>query len=156
MEIEKTIKVKDIMSKEVISVTPDTMVTDVAQILAKFRYHGVPVVENGEIVGVITETDFFIRNYPNLYLPSYIDFLKKAKFHKGLPKKKKKETNKLLKAQAKDIMSPKVVTISEDEDISELAKMYQTSSLYTLPVINKINKLVGIVTQADIIRLIKV
>ena len=142
------------MAKKVIFVNPNDPVPEVAQIMATNKLHGVPVLEKDKIVGIITETDFFIRDYPDLYLPSYIDFLKKTKFHKGLPRKKKKETNKLLEAKARDIMSEKVVTIVETQDVSELVDIYQSSSLYSIPVVNQQNKMVGIVTQGDIIKLV--
>ncbi|MCF6095031.1 CBS and ACT domain-containing protein [Microaerobacter geothermalis] len=53
------IKVKDIMNKQVISVSPDILVEEAALVLRREKIGGVPVVENDRLVGVITETDIF-------------------------------------------------------------------------------------------------
>jgi CBS domain-containing protein len=49
----------EIMTRAVVTVTPDTSITDVAQLLLDHRIGGVPVVEQGRIVGMITESDLF-------------------------------------------------------------------------------------------------
>jgi CBS domain-containing protein len=149
--------VKQIMTKKVISVEPKTKVTDVAQLLTKHRIHGVPVVEGGKIMGIITETDFFIKDkeLTNLYLPSYIDFLKKAKFAHKVSLGKKSKINKLLKAKAEDIMTADCFTVSPTLDAKELLKIIIAKKYFTIPVVNKEGKLTGIVTQSDIINLIK-
>jgi len=67
------------MTKNVSFVSPDTKITDVAEIMFKNRFHGLPVLDNDKIVGIITETDFFTKDAANLYLPSYISFLKENK-----------------------------------------------------------------------------
>jgi acetoin utilization protein AcuB len=54
------LKVKDIMTKEVITVPPDFTVEETAQVLQKNRISGAPVVDaNGQLVGTITQTDLF-------------------------------------------------------------------------------------------------
>ncbi len=49
----------DIMTREVVTVSPDTPIIEVAQLLLDRRIGGVPVVEHGRVVGVITESDLF-------------------------------------------------------------------------------------------------
>ena len=54
------IKVKDIMTRDVITVPPDYTVEETAQVLQKNRISGAPVVDaNGQLVGTITQTDLF-------------------------------------------------------------------------------------------------
>ena len=48
---------KDIMTQDVVTVTPDTRLRDVAKILAEKRISGVPVVEGGKVVGICSEAD---------------------------------------------------------------------------------------------------
>ncbi len=45
------------MAKSIISVTSDTTIKEVAQILAEHEFHAVPVVDNGALVGIVTSTD---------------------------------------------------------------------------------------------------
>ena len=49
----------EIMTRNVVTVTPDTPILEVARLLLEYRIGGVPVVEDGQVVGVITESDLF-------------------------------------------------------------------------------------------------
>lgn len=53
------VKVKDIMSKKIISVSPDMLVEEAILIMRNNNISGVPVVDNGKLVGIITEADVF-------------------------------------------------------------------------------------------------
>lgn len=53
------IKVRDVMTKEVISVTEDTPIEEAARIMADNKIGGLPVLRDGQVVGMITETDLF-------------------------------------------------------------------------------------------------
>src|SRR5665647_434384 len=144
-------RVSDIMTKKVISVTSETKITEVAEILFKNRFHGVPVLDEGKIVGIITETDFFTKDAANLFLPSYIAFLKENQIVEELPEEKKDEVEKLLNVKAKDIMSPNCVSILQDMDLNALLEFFKATKFYTFPVIDEKESLVGIVTQSDIV-----
>lgn len=147
-------KVQDIMVKEVVFVKPEAKVTEVAQLISKYRIHGVPVIEKDKVVGIITETDFFVKGEPHLYLPSYIDFLNKAKFAHTLTPDKKKTMKKLIKTTARDIMSTDCFTVMPDLEVKELLKLIIAKHYFTVPVVDKEGKLIGIVTQNDILNII--
>ena len=150
-------KVADIMTKKVISVHPDTKVVNIAKLMTKHGIHGVPVADkNNNLVGIITMSDFFIRGYPNLYLPSYIDFIQKNKFGSKTNIDNKINSPKLVNATAKDIMSSNCTTIKENEVIEVLLNKYQTSSIKTIPVVDNSGKTCGIVARSDIIKLINI
>jgi acetoin utilization protein AcuB len=53
------VTLKDVMTKDVITVKPDTPVQEAARIMADKKVGGLPVVQNGKLIGVITETDLF-------------------------------------------------------------------------------------------------
>jgi acetoin utilization protein AcuB len=53
------LKIKQVMSSPVISVSPDTSIEEAARIMADNKIGGLPVVEAGQLVGIITETDVF-------------------------------------------------------------------------------------------------
>jgi CBS-domain-containing membrane protein len=150
-------QVKDLMINNVIFVNPDTKVIKVAGLLMEHRIHGLPVVdENQKVVGVITESDFFIKSVPNLYLPSYIEFLQNTKIKDDLPSERKEEIEKLISAQARDIMTSPSINVYPETEFNEVMKIFIENHLYTLPVVDHENKLLGIVTQADVIQMIKV
>lgn len=148
-------KVKDIMVKEVISVKSETKIIEAAQLISKYRIHGIPVVENGKVAGIITETDFFVKDQPDLYLPSYIEFLNKAEFASKISLAKRRAINKLLKAKAKDIMTADCFTVMPDLEVKELLKLIIAKHYFTIPVVDKDGNMVGIVTQNDILNIIK-
>ncbi len=148
--------IKEIMSKNVISVKADTKVGEISQLLTKHGIHGVPVVDNnGLILGIITESDFFIKDIPNLYLPSYIDFLMNVKFAHKIKSKEKNNINKLLDAKAEDIMTKDCILISAGDPIEDLINIFRSKHLSTIPVVDNNRKVIGIVTLADIIKLVK-
>jgi CBS domain-containing protein len=149
-------KVEDIMTKNVVSVTPETKITEVANILFKNRFHGVPVVDSdNKVAGIVTEGDFFARDSSNTFLPSYINFLKESKVNNDISKDKKEKIDKLLNAQVKEIMNVNCTTILKDMGLHDLMEFFKTTRYNTLPVVDQSDKLIGIVTLADVISLIK-
>lgn len=46
-----------VMTKNVVTITPDTTIKEVAQTLSEKEFHALPVVDNGELVGIVTTTD---------------------------------------------------------------------------------------------------
>lgn len=149
-------KVKDIMTRDVITVGRDMLISDISQILFRNRIHGVPVVENGIIMGIITETDFFSKGAVNVYLPGYIDFLKNDEFSNEMTESEQEKVNFMLHAKASDIMSSPCVTINEEADLNELLGLIKGRNLNTVPVIDKNGNLAGIITVADLIKLLKI
>jgi CBS domain-containing protein len=143
------------MITNVISVSPDTKIVEVAQILFKNRIHAVPVVEEGKVVGIIAEDDFFTRDTNNVFLPSYIEFIKGTKIVDALVKEKQEKLSKLMSLEAKDIMTKECVSILEDMDLNGLLEFFRETRFMTLPVIDNKEKLIGIVTVSDIIGLMK-
>jgi CBS domain-containing protein len=147
-------KIEQIMIKKVVVVKAKDKISEVAQVMTKYRIHGVPVVKKNKLVGIITETDFFVKDLPDLYLPSYINFLKSTKMTGNIKHSKKKEIKAILKATAKDIMTIGCITMSPEDDVSNMIKIIKEKHIFTFPVVDEENNLVGIVTQADIIKLI--
>ncbi len=150
-----SMQVKDIMTKKVITVSAETPIMEVAEIIFKERIHAVPVVRDGKVIGIITETDFFTKNAASVYLPSYISFLKGNRMYEKLSPQKQAEVDKLLNARAKDIMTEECVTIFQEMQVKDLLEFFRTTSFMTLPVTDESNNLVGIVALADIIGLLK-
>jgi len=147
-------QIQDLMVKNVIVVSPTAGISEVARLLAEKRFHGLPVVENGKVIGIITETDFFTKDPPGLYLPSYIDILKKTKFKMGIGREQKKKFKELFNLQAKDIMSSPCQTILDTMPVRQAFDFFKNTHFITLPVINVKGELVGIITVSDILKLL--
>lgn len=142
-------KVKDIMIKNVTTLSPNMFVKDAAKRLSELEISGLPVVdENGKLVGMFTEKDIL-----KAILPSYIEKVGKFVYEddtKGI--KKKLET--LSNTKIKEIMRKEVVTINEDASCSEAARIVLTQKVRRIPVIDKENRVLGIVARCDILRVL--
>lgn len=146
--------VKDIMSKTVVSVQPEMKLSEVAEIIFKQKIHGVPVVNDGKIVGIITETDFFTKDSENIFLPTYLEFIEKNNAKGSFSKQEQEKIDKLLDIRAKDIMNEGCLTIFQDMELQQLVDFFRTSNYKTLPVTDEKEELVGIVTRSDMIGLL--
>jgi acetoin utilization protein AcuB len=148
-------KVKDIMTTAVLTANEDTKITKIAEVMFKNRIHAVPVVDGETVIGIIAEDDFFSRDASNIFLPSYIEFVKGTSAVNELVRDKKEKLDKLMNLEAKDIMTKECVSVLEDMDIAALLDFFRETKFTTLPVLNNEEKLVGIVSFSDIIGLIK-
>lgn len=141
---------KEIMTREIISVGPETELSELANLLWEKRISGVPVVDgSGKILGVVTESDL-IDQSKNVHMPKVMTILDSMIFLEN-PNKLDKEIKKMTGTRVKDIYSEKIVTINEDTPMSEIATIMADRSLHTLPVV-KGDKLIGVIGKADIIR----
>ena len=67
-ELLERLHIKDVMTRDVVTVSASTPIQDAAQLLIDHRIGGLPVLEDGRVVGVITETDIF-RVFCTLFPP---------------------------------------------------------------------------------------
>lgn len=146
--------IKEIMTEKVLSVGSQTKITEVAKILHEYKIHGLPVVDGDKLVGIITETDFFTKDENDIYLPFYVEFLKNVSSEESSSEKNKETVAKLIDSKAEDIMTRDCITIFPDDDVKTMFKLVKEANLHTVPVVSQSGKLVGIVTVADIIKLI--
>lgn len=145
-------KVEDIMTKEVINIKQDTKILDIAGILDMYNITGVPVVSDENcVIGIVTEADFLTPE-KNIHIPSYLEFLTSLSFYRLDEKDIDNERGNILSITAKDIMTRNVITITPDESIQALARVFNEKRINPVPVVDKYSgKLVGIVSRRDII-----
>ena len=144
--------VKDLMSTKVITVSPDTKVSEVAEIIHTNHFTGVPVVNaDGHVIGTISERDF-ITATSGLYLPTYIKMLSNMDYvqgaHKGLPH----VVEQVVNATAKDIMNQDVPFARPDTTLEQLAALFAEKRANPIPVTDSTNKLLGIISRSDLIK----
>lgn len=116
-------EIKEIMKERVISVKPDAPIGDVAKMMKDSRVHGIPVVDNGILVGIVTESDFFTNDSSSYHLPSYIDFLKSVNLTENFVSDNKDAVKELVETKVKDIMSGEVTTVKPDMKVVDFMKM---------------------------------
>ncbi len=133
----KQLLVKDWMTKDVVTVSPDTPMLDAHQVMREKKIRRVPVVQNGKVVGIVTRSD--VREAE----PSDATTLNVW------------EINYLLaKLRVKDIMTSEVITVSPQDTIKTAATLLYENKIGALPVVENDNKLAGIITESDIFRIL--
>jgi CBS-domain-containing membrane protein len=144
------ITAKDIMTRDVITISPETEIAQAAKLLLENRINGVPVVnEAGELVGILCQSDLIIQQ-KNIPIPSLFTLLD-GFIPLTSSKKIDKEVEKIAAAKAEDAMTANPVTVNPDTGIEEVAALMVEKSYHTLPVVDA-GKLVGIVGKEDVLR----
>lgn len=145
-------KVKEVMTKDVVAVTPDTSIKEIADIFLKKNIGGVPVVnKNNELVGIVTESDLIVKDI-KIHFPTYIQLLDAIIYLGGI-KRFEEEFRKAIAATAEQVMTKNVYTVSPESEIEEAATLMYEKRISRLPVVEG-KKLVGIITKRDIIKAI--
>lgn len=146
------LKVRDIMTADVITVGPDTSVRELADLLAQHKISGVPVVDGERrVVGMVSEADVILQD-ADLHFPYYIQFLDSVIYLESVAKFGER-FRKAFGAKVADVMSRDVISISPDASVREAATLMADNKVNRLPVTDKL-VLVGIVTRGDIVRAI--
>ncbi|MGM0397053.1 MAG: CBS domain-containing protein [Bacillota bacterium] len=141
--------IRDIMTKEVITVTVDDNVEKCASLLIKHNLSGLPVLdEDGKLVGIVTEGDL-IRRASRIKGPAVLEVLG-GLIYLDSPRKFMDELKNAMGQKAGDVMTKKVITIGPDQTIEEGATLLVEKNIKRLPVLDKEGKLVGIVSRRDI------
>jgi CBS domain-containing protein len=141
---------KDIMTKDVVTVKPDTSIEELSTLLVSNEISGVPVVDaDGAIVGIVTEHDLISRN-KRLHIPTVVSFLD-AVIYLESSKKFAEDVKRLTATKVGDICAKKVVTITEDTTLTDIATLMSEKKVHLLPVVAS-GKIVGIVGKRDVVK----
>lgn len=138
---------KDLMTKSVVTATPDASVSEVAKILLKRRISAVPIVDaEGKIAGIISEGDLMRRSETGTERSTswWLELVQS-------PREQALDYLKSHSQHAKDVMTRNVVTVTEETPAVEIAAMLEKRGIKRVPV-TRDDKLVGIVGRADLIR----
>ena len=141
---------QDIMTRDVITVAPDTDITQATRILLENRINGLPVVDaKRRLVGIVCQSDMIAQQkripLPSLFtlLDGYITLTSAKQFEK--------EVQKIAATRVEQAMTPKPVTVSPDTTLEDIASLMVEKKLHTLPVVDK-GELVGIIGKEDMLR----
>lgn len=137
------IRCSDIMSRDLITVTPDTAVGSAWQLLRKHKISMLPVTDNQQqLLGVISTADFL----KNLQVPHYWGLLR----HLNQLLLKKRHS-KQYKRNVAEIMVTKLIVARDTDHIAALVPILSDQGLHHIPVLNDEQQLVGVITQSDLI-----
>ena len=144
------LKVKDIMTKELITVSPDTEIVQATKLLLENRINGIPVTdETGKLVGILCQSDL-IAQQKKLPIPSFFTFLDGLITLTSM-KQIEKQVQKIAAITVAQAMTPNPVTVQPETDIETVAALMVDNNFHTIPVVDK-GELVGIVGKEDVLK----
>jgi CBS domain-containing protein len=117
-------KVRDAMTDRPRAVSPDTLVSQAAELMESEDIGALPVLEGEQLAGMITDRDIVIRA------------VAKGKDPRGMP--------------VREVATRDVVSIRPDEDLSDALELMASHQVRRLPVVDDDNRLVGVLAQADV------
>jgi CBS domain-containing protein len=135
----------DIMTKNVITVTPETSVTDIARLLLENRISAVPVIENGRPVGIVSEGDLLRQVDPGApRAPKWLELL----FSRDTL------AAEYIHAHARSahqIMTRNPITVMEDTAVSDIVDILESKRIKRVPVVDLSGHVVGIVSRSNLL-----
>jgi len=140
-------KVKEIMTKEVNSISPDVSAWEGLMELSKNRISGLPVIdERDKLVGMFTEKDVL-----SFILPSYVEKVGRFIYEEN-PKGTKRKMNELRKLKVSQLMRKEVISTKEEVTLCEIARVMLTQKARRLPVLDANGKVIGIIAREDVLK----
>ena len=144
------LKAGDIMTRDPITLSPDTEIAEAAEILLEKNINGTPVLgEKGQLIGILCQSDL-IKQQKRLPIPSIFTLLD-GFIPLTSMKHLEKEVRKITGTTVADAMTSDPVSVRSDMTIQEVAGLMVDKNYHTLPVVDA-GKLVGIIGKEDILR----
>lgn len=142
-------RVENIMTKEVMTVSENDTVETCANLLSTHDLSGLPVIdEEGLLKGIITEGDL-IKHNTSVQVPAFLEILGGI-IYLDDPNKYLENVKKSMGHFTKTVMTKEVITVKKDEEIENAAAIMSRKKIKRLPVVNDVGQLVGIISRKDI------
>ncbi len=144
-DLAATATVDDVMSRDLVTVSPATPVRDVVELTVGKCYRAVPVVEGGRPVGIITGSDLVQRGGLGVRV-DLLQSLDKPELHALLERLASQNRT------AADVMTPSPVAVAPSTSLPDAAVVMARRRLKRLPVVDAAGALVGMVSRLDLLR----
>jgi len=137
----------DVMTPNVVTVTPETRVEQIARLLLERRISGVPVIDaEGRLVGIVTEGDLMRR--PELGTERHRGWW--LRFF-GDERARAEEYARAHGSRAEQVMTRSVITVTEETPVSEIARLLEEHHIKRVPVVRDA-RVIGIVSRANLLQ----
>lgn len=144
--------VKEVMRREVPIAGPTASVGDLARLMVDHRVPGVPIIENDELVGIVTEGDL-IQREADVDIPA-VATLFDAILMADAGEPFEEELRHVLATTAGELMSSPVVSIRDIATLSELATLMMQQRVNPVPVVDESRRIVGLATRTGLVEMI--
>lgn len=143
----RRLKVENVMTREVVTATPDTPFKELARLLSEHRISGIPIVDGDrKVVGIVTEADLLWTEKDreprrrSRFLEWFIDGKRLAEIERVAAD-----------LRARDLMTDEVVTIDPQTTVREAVVKLLQAGVKRLPVVDADGKIVGIVSRRELL-----
>ena len=130
--------VVDVMTRDVVTVTPATSAREAARLMVDSGFSGIPVVDDNRLAGVLSEADYLAKDGSQSWI-SRVLFGEDLDPFEGVE-------------SVRELMSSPAITITDAATVQEAARVMIHHGVKRLPVVDHKGKLAGLVTRADLIR----
>jgi ADP-dependent NAD(P)H-hydrate dehydratase / NAD(P)H-hydrate epimerase len=142
--------VRDIMTPDPVTIGLKVSVTDAARLMVEKGIGALPVVDEGKLVGIVTEGDLIMKDI-KLEYPTYLHLLDGFIMYPPSTARFEQELKKAVAATVGDVMTQDVIAIQVSATIEEVATLLVDENISRLPVLDG-DKVVGMVTKSDVLR----
>jgi CBS domain-containing protein len=144
-------KTQEIMTQDVVRIHADTPVNEIAKLLSKHRIKSLPVVdEEDRVLGIVSESDLFLKEKGMPFSAVKVPTL----FQRWVDPDRLTEIYESAHHHtAADVMTTEVVCVDVEDTVGHVAWLMAQRNIKRIPVL-KNGKLAGIISRADIIRLL--
>ena len=141
-------RVRDIMTRTVVSAAPETSVLDLATLMLDNRVSAIPVISGGSLAGIVSEADLLHRFELGTQRDTAAQPWWRRLFMAGDAPWSYVEAHAM---KVKDIMTTPAVSVDDDASIGDVAALFESRKIRRAPVL-KAGAMVGIVSRADFVR----
>ena len=135
-------KVKDIMTTNVRTVSSDKKLGEVVSLMCIYRYSGIPVVDDGKLIGTVSESDVLGKMFPKL--EDLMSGMSNVDYNAQM-----EQYSDVVSITVKDVMTPVVISVKPDMHILQAASMMVGRKFRRIPVADG-DKLLGMVSMGDV------
>jgi CBS domain-containing protein/ubiquinone/menaquinone biosynthesis C-methylase UbiE len=138
-------KVSDIMQRSVVSISEDTPLKEAGRVIFSLGIAGLPVLKNKKLVGIITEEDMLTKIHPSMAEVA-------QDVHARDFEEMERNLTAMLDRPVKDFMHKHVTSVGPDMPIMKAQSIMMLNKFSRLPIVDKNDNLIGIISQGDIFR----
>ncbi len=149
MRSAEQLLVRDIMTTDVTTITPETSLRDAARILLELRISGLPVVDaNNKLVGIVTEADFLSAMGIPCHHPAHSVWQTLESMFSQPPRTAAVPVN------VGDLMAKQIVSISADKTLHDVIKTMKQHHIKRLIVTDSEQHVQGIITRSNLVQVL--
>lgn len=145
--------VREIMTKDVVSVFPETSLLEAHALISRHNFDGVPVVDHkSHLKGILTEYDLLAKDSV-IHIPTFQKIFNEIPVYRNDSSQFEKITQEIKRINVKDLMNTNPITFSSDTLFSLALHTFQDHHrVNPVPVIDVANKVIGVVSRYDILK----